>query len=289
MASPNQNNQVKTTAPLPDIQKTKDKRGIAIDEVGVSNIRYPLTFPLRDGGAFNTVAKVSMRVSLPATEKGTHMSRFMIALQEKNRELRPGTVSNILDHLLELLDAEVAFLDMSFPIFLKRPAPVTGLEGILDYECSFKAVRTTAGEYEKLLEVRVNAASLCPCSKNISQYGAHNQRSLITIRVREGKSQILWFEDLIEIAEKSASCQLYPILKRPDEKFVTEKAYENPKFVEDIVRDVAGYLQELMDEDRIGYYFVSSNNYESIHNHDAYAQIQRGDMGQLLSNFSQSS
>lgn len=275
--------------PLPDIQKTQDQRGIAIDEVGVSNIRYPLTFPLRDGGVFNTVAKVSMRVALPETEKGTHMSRFMIALQEKNRELSPGTVSNILDHLLQLLNSEVAFLDMSFPIFLKRPAPVTGLEGILDYECGFKAVRTTAGEYEKMLEVRVNAASLCPCSKEISSYGAHNQRSLITIRVREGKGSILWFEDLIEIAEKSASCQLYPILKRPDEKFVTEKAYENPKFVEDIVRDVAGHLQVLMNEKRIGYYFVSSNNYESIHNHDAYAQIQRGEMGQLLSNFGHSS
>ncbi|MDX1971041.1 MAG: GTP cyclohydrolase FolE2 [Candidatus Sumerlaeia bacterium] len=287
-------NAVKTSATitgttLPDIQKTPDQRGIAIDEVGVSNIRFPLTFPLRDGGVFNTVAKVSMRVSLPATEKGTHMSRFMIALQEKNRELKPGSVGDILNHLLELLHAEVAFLDMSFPIFLKRPAPVSGLEGIMDYECSFKGVRTTAGEYEKLLEVRVNAASLCPCSKEISDFGAHNQRSLITIRVREGKgSNIMWFEDLIEIAEQSASCQLYPILKRPDEKFVTERAYQNPKFVEDIVRDVAGRLQTLLDENRVDYYFVSSNNYESIHNHDAYAQIQRGTMGQLLSNFAHS-
>ncbi|MGF1573751.1 MAG: GTP cyclohydrolase FolE2 [Sumerlaeia bacterium] len=286
MVSPNHNTK-ETATPLPDVQKTLDERGIAIDEVGVSNIRYPLTFPLRDGGAFNTVAKVSMRVSLPETEKGTHMSRFMIALQEKNRELRPGTVSNILEHLIETLNVKVAFLDMSFPIFLSRPAPVTGLDGILDYECSFKGVRTDSGEYEKMLEVRVNAASLCPCSKNISQYGAHNQRSLITIRVREGKGTILWFEDLIEIAEASASCQLYPILKRPDEKFVTEKAYENPKFVEDIVRDVALKLQVLLDDKRIGYFFVSSNNYESIHNHDAYAQIQRGNMGQLLSNFSQ--
>lgn len=270
---------------LPDVQKTPDKRGIAIDEVGVSNIRYPLTFPLRDGGEFHTVARVSMRVSLPETEKGTHMSRFMIALQEKNRDLRPGSVQDILDHMIELLETEVAYLDMEFPIFLNRPAPVTGIDGLLDYECSFKAVRTSAGTYEKLLEVRVNAASLCPCSKNISQYGAHNQRSLITIRVRESNNERIWFEDLIEIAEKNASCQLYPILKRPDEKHVTERAYENPKFVEDIVRDVAGDMMEMLNSKRIGYFFVSSNNYESIHNHDAYAQIQRGEMGALLSNF----
>lgn len=271
---------------LPDIQKTPDGRGIAIDEVGVSNIKFPLTFPLRDGGEFHTVANVSMRVSLPDTEKGTHMSRFMIALQDKARDLRPGNVGQILDHLIKLLETEVSFLDMSFPIFLNRPAPVSGLEGVLDYECGFKAVRTASGEYEKLLEVRVNAASLCPCSKNISKYGAHNQRSLITIRVREVSGNIIWFEDLIELAEKNASCQLYPILKRPDEKYVTEKAYENPKFVEDIVRDVAGDLLNLLENKKIHYFFVSSNNYESIHNHDAYAQIQRGDIGQLLSNFS---
>jgi len=270
---------------LPDIQKTPDRRGISIDEVGVSNIKFPLTFPLRDGGEFHTVANVSMRVGLPESEKGTHMSRFMIALQERVSDLRPGCVGNVLDHLIELLETDVSFLDMSFPIFLNRPAPVTGLEGVLDYECGFKAVRTASGEYEKLLEVKVNAASLCPCSKNISKYGAHNQRSLITIRVREVNGQIIWFEDLIEIAEKNASCQLYPILKRPDEKAVTERAYENPKFVEDIVRDVAGDLLDLLEAKKIHYFFVSSNNFESIHNHDAYAQIQRGDMGQLLSNF----
>lgn len=269
---------------LPDIQKSEDTRGIAIDEVGVSNIRYPLTFPLRDGGTFNTVATVSMRVSLPHYEKGTHMSRFMIALQEKVHELRPGSVEEVLDHLMELLDADRAYLDMSFPLFLNRPAPVTGIPGLLDYECAFKGAKTRDGRYDKQVEVRVNAASLCPCSKEISDYGAHNQRSLITIKVREN-GDIIWFEDLVEIAERNASCQLYPILKRPDEKHVTERAYENPKFVEDIVRDVAVDLEVLMKQGRIYWYFVSSNNYESIHNHDAYAHIERGDRGKLLSSF----
>ena len=269
---------------LPDIQKTQDKRGIAIDEVGVSNIRHPLTFPLRDGGVMHTVAKVSMRVSLPHYEKGTHMSRFMIALHERGKELTPGGVSDVLEYLLELLDAETAYLDMSFPLFLKRPAPVTGIEGMLDYECAFKGVRKKDGTYDKIVEVRVNAASLCPCSKEISQYGAHNQRSLITIKVRENSDGIIWFEDLIEVAEKNASCQLYPILKRPDEKYVTERAYENPKFVEDIVRDVATDLEKLLSSEQVLWYFVSSNNYESIHNHDAYAQLQRGSLGANLTN-----
>lgn len=266
---------------LPDIQKTPDARGIDIDEVGVTNIRYPLSFPLRDGGTFHTVASISMRVSLPHTEKGTHMSRFMIALEEKVGELTPGNVSKVLEHLLDLLNADQAYLDMSFPIFLKRPAPVTGITGLLDYECSYRGVMARSGEYEKEVGVRVNAASLCPCSKEISQHGAHNQRSCITIKVREA-NQIIWFEDLVEIAERNASCQLYPILKRPDEKHVTERAYDNPKFVEDIVRDVAADLINMLESDVIRWFYVSSNNYESIHNHDAFAKIERGSPGDLL-------
>jgi len=270
------------SAALPDVQKTQDERGIAIDEVGVSNIKFPVSMPLRDGGVANTVANISMRVALPHYEKGTHMSRFMIALHEKVDELGPASVKNVLQHLLELLDSETAYLDMSFPLFLNRPAPVTGISGLLDYECAFKGVLQKDGTYEKHIEVRVTAASLCPCSKNISQYGAHNQRSLITIKVRE-TDDLVWFEDLVEIAERNASCQMYPILKRPDEKAVTERAYENPKFVEDIVRDVAGELLDLKKSNKIRWFFVSSNNYESIHNHDAYAQIERGDPGKLLS------
>lgn len=269
---------------LPDVQNTRDERGIAIDEVGVSNIRYPLTFPLRDGGTFHTVATISMRVSLPHYEKGTHMSRFMIALEEKVGELKPGNVSNVLEHLLDLLNAEQAYLDMKFPIFLKRPAPVTGITGLLDYECTYRGVMTREGTYDKEVGVAVNAASLCPCSKEISEYGAHNQRSLITVKIREA-GQIIWFEDLVEIAERNASCQLYPILKRPDEKHVTERAYENPKFVEDIVRDVSVDLSDLLKGGEVGWFFVSSRNEESIHKHDAYAHIERGERGTLLSSF----
>ncbi len=271
-----------TKQTLPDIQRSRDTRGIDIDEVGVSNIRYPISFPLRDGGTFHTVATLSMRVSLPHYEKGTHMSRFMIALEDKVKDLRPGNVDAVLRHLLELLEAENAYLDMTFPIFLSRPAPVTGIAGLLDFDCVFRGVMTRDGAYDKEVGVKVNAASLCPCSKKISSYGAHNQRSLITIKIRETE-EFVWFEDLIDIAERNASCQLYPILKREDEKHVTERAYENPKFVEDIVRDVAVDLGEMLKVGRIKWFFVSSQNYESIHNHDAYAHVERGERGSLLS------
>ncbi len=271
---------------LPDIQKTKDPRGIAIDEVGVSNIRYPLAIPLRDGGVCHTVGKISMRVNLPHHAKGTHMSRFLIALQEKQAEIKPADVNNVLEHLLAYLEADQAYLDMSFPIFLNRPAPVTKIPGLLGYDCTFKGVMTKKGEYEKQVGVEVIAASLCPCSKKISEYGAHNQRSHIKVKVRETGPEVVWFEDLVELAEQSASCEMYPILKRPDEKYVTEKAYENPKFVEDIVRDAATSLQSMLKADRIKWFHVSSTNYESIHHHDAYAHIERGDQGSLLSSFS---
>lgn len=268
---------------LPDIQKTADQRGIAIDEVGVSNIRYPMSFPLRDGGVFHTIATISMRVSLPHHQKGTHMSRFLIALQEKAMELRPENLQEILEHMLTLLEAETAFIDLTFPIFLSRPAPVTGLPGLMEYDCTLQGVLTSDGVLDKQVGVVVKAASLCPCSKEISRYGAHNQRSEITIKTRP--LGMLWFEDLIEIAERNASCQLYPILKRPDEKHVTERAYENPKFVEDIVRDVSVDLSDLLKGGEVGWFFVSSRNEESIHKHDAYAHIERGERGTLLSSF----
>lgn len=268
---------------LPDIQKTQDTRGIEIDQVGVSNIRYPLTLPLRDGSEFNTVASLSLTVSLPHTQKGTHMSRFMIALNEQNHHFRPDTVHIILEELMQLMEAEEVFLDMKFPVFLKRAAPVTGIEGLLDFNCIFRAMLTENGINDKLVGVRANVTSCCPCSKEISQYGAHNQRSEVSIQVRPEQNQFIWFEDLIDIAEKSASSQLYPILKREDEKNVTERAYDNPKFVEDIVRDVSLEMFTLLKQDSIAWFYVSSNNYESIHNHDAFAQIERGSRGPLLS------
>ena len=267
-------------SPLPDTQKSSDARGIEIDQVGVSNVRYPMTLPLRDGGEFNTVASLSLTVSLPHAQKGTHMSRFMVALNEQSHRFRPDAVHSVLEELMQLMEAEEVFLEMEFPVFLKRAAPVTGIEGLLDYHCFFRAMPTEGGHSDKLVGVHANVTSCCPCSKEISQYGAHNQRSEISIHVRPG--EFVWFEDLIDIAEKSASSQLYPILKRADEKRVTERAYDNPKFVEDIVRDVASELFSLLNLDTISWFYVSSNNYESIHNHDAFAKIERGTRGPLL-------
>lgn len=266
---------------LPDIQRMKDDRGIAIDQVGVSHIRFPMVFPCRDGGDFHTVAEISMRVNLPHGEKGTHMSRFLLSLQDHKSSLAPSMVREVLAELLKELDAETAYLDMTFPIFLSRKAPVTGLKGLIDFDCHFKGVLTRDGVYDKMVGVDVTATSLCPCSKDISEFGAHNQRSLISLQIREGR-RIVWFEDLIDIAECNASCPAYPILKRPDEKFVTEQAFKNPKFVEDVVRDVALDLQAMMDMGRVQWFRVSCTNFESIHTHNAFAQIQCGDPGCLL-------
>jgi len=267
---------------LPDIQKNRDERGIEIDQVGVSNVKYPLTLPLRDGGEFTTVANLAMTVSLPHYQKGTHMSRFMIAINDQHRHLKPDTVHVVLKELLDLLEAQEAFLDMEFPIFLSRRAPVTGGEGLIDYHCNFHAMMSRKGENDKLVGIKANVASCCPCSKEISSHGAHNQRSEVSIEARPMADAFIWFEDLIDIAEKNASCPLYPILKRPDEKYVTERGYDNPKFVEDIVRDVAADLLQLLEEKWISWFYVSSNNFESIHNHDAFAKIERGIRGPLM-------
>jgi len=265
---------------LPDMQKNRDERGIEIDRVGVSNVRYPLNLHLRDGDTFNTVANLSLSVSLQHAEKGTHMSRFMTFLNEKSQLLQLDTVHMALEELGHKMQSEEVFLDMEFPVFLKRHAPVTGLEGLLDFNCILRAMLTQEGQCDTLVGVRANVTSCCPCSREISRYSAHNQRSEVSISVRP--KEYVWFEDLIDIAEKSASSQLYPILKRADEKNVTERAYENPKFVEDIVRDAAIELLELLKGDAIAWFYLSSNNYESIHNHDAFAEIERGTRGPLL-------
>ena len=267
---------------LADLQSANDRRGIDIDQVGVSNVRYPLTLPLRSGEDFNTVANLSMTVSLPHNLKGTHMSRFMVAINEQNHHFRPDTVHIVLKELLKLLDAEEAYIDMEFPLFVPRQAPISGEQGLLDYECHFRAMMSREGVQDKIVGARVNVTTLCPCSKEISDYGAHNQRSEVTLNVRPAEEEFVWFEDLIDIAEKNASCQLYPVLKRPDEKEVTERAYDNPKFVEDMVRDIGTDLLDLLSAQRITWFYTSSNNFESIHNHDAFAKIERGKRGPLL-------
>jgi GTP cyclohydrolase I len=267
---------------LPDIQETRDTRGIDIDRVGVTNVRHPIAVPLRAGGTINTVASLSATVSLAREKKGTHMSRLMIAINNQSHRFRPDMLDDVLQEMLILLDAREVMVEMEFPIFLTRAAPVTGIDGVLDYNCQYSAMVSVDGRRDKLVGVRASVTSCCPCSKEISQYGAHNQRSEVGIAVAPSRGAFIWFEDLIDIAERSASSQLYPVLKRADEKHVTEAAYDDPKFVEDIVRDSANELLRRQEADDISWFRVSVTNYESIHNHDAFAQVERGTRGALL-------
>jgi GTP cyclohydrolase I len=253
-------------ASLPDVQGLPDRRRIAINKVGVKDVRYPITLRTPCGGAQNTVANVNMYVSLPADRKGTHMSRFLEILNEYAEGIRPDRLLEMCAKLRERLDAGEAHIEMEFSYFIRKIAPITQSPGLMDYSVRFRA--SCNGENDFVMSVTAPATSLCPCSKEISEAGAHNQRCMITAEVR--CKGFLWIEDLVEILESTASCEVYPVLKRPDEKFVTEEAYRNPKFVEDIVRDLALTLNR---DDRILWYHIRSENYESIHAHNAYAEI----------------
>jgi GTP cyclohydrolase I len=255
---------------IADVQSTPDTRNLKIDKVGVKDLRHPIRIKDRGGFEQHTVATFNMYVELPHNFKGTHMSRFVEILSQHERETSVRAFRAMLREVTDHLNAEKGRIEMTFPFFLQKNAPVTGVESLMDYEV------TLAGEITKdqvLSEVRVTVpvTSLCPCSKEISEYGAHNQRSHVIATIHT--MAFIWIEEIIEIIEKEASCELYGILKRPDEKYVTEKAYDNPKFVEDLVRDIAGRLN---DDDRIEAYTVSAENFESIHNHSAYAEITRG-------------
>ena len=254
---------------MPDIQASKDTRNVRIDKVGVKDIRHPLTLKTRDGSTQTTVAEINMYVSLPHHQKGTHMSRFMQILAEHNQSgaLHPEEIVSLAQDVKNRLSAEEAHLEISFPYFTNKAAPVTGVSGLIDHEAAFHVSSAPTGD-EIELSVKVAAASLCPCSKEISDYGAHNQRCEVSARVAFDGT--LWIEDLVDMLEASASCPVYPILKRADEKFVTEAAYDNPKFVEDSIRDLAVILN---NDDRIKRYTIKSENFESIHNHNAYAEI----------------
>lgn len=253
---------------MPDVQAFADGRQIAIDKVGVKNVVYPIRLATPDGGHQTTVATIDMYVSLPHDRKGTHMSRFIEALNENREPLKPEDIMRICGQLRQRLDARDAHMRVEFTYFIEKRAPVTGHPGLMDYRVTFECASN--GDDDFILKVAAPAASLCPCSKEISRYGAHNQRCEITAEVRF--KGVLWIEDLVKILERSASTDLFSVLKRPDEKFVTEAAYESPKFVEDIVRDAA---QLLNADDRIEWYHVRSENFESIHNHNAYAEIVR--------------
>ncbi len=257
---------------LKDVQASRDLRNIPIDKVGVKNVTYPIRLRTPDGGCQHTVATVNMYVSLPHHQKGTHMSRFLEVLNEHAREIDPTDIMPICHDIKERLNARDAHLELTFTYFINKAAPVTGAAGLMDYIVTFSA--SSDGQDDFVMGVKVPATSLCPCSKLISAYGAHNQRCVIEARVRF--KGMLWIEDLVGIVERAASSPVYSVLKRPDEKHVTEEAYDNPKFVEDIVRDLALALEQ---DDRIQWYAVNSENFESIHNHNAYAYVEKDKRG----------
>ncbi len=251
-----------------DVQGRADTRHIAIDRVGIKDIRHPVRVRDRSDGEQHTVATFNMYVNLPHNFKGTHMSRFVEVLHHA-REISVDSFRKMLVDMTERLDADAGHIEMTFPYFVSKQAPVSGVESLMDYQAALIG-ECCHGETTMWVRVVVPVTSLCPCSKKISERGAHNQRSHVTIKARLHKH--MWIEELIDVAESEASCELYGILKRPDEKYVTERAYDNPKFVEDMVRDVALRLDA---EPRIGAYVVESENFESIHNHSAYALIER--------------
>ncbi|MEE9160257.1 MAG: GTP cyclohydrolase FolE2 [Gammaproteobacteria bacterium] len=258
----------KKSSEIPDTQNIQDKRHIAIDQVGIKDIQHPVVVSDRSGGEQHTIANFNMYVRLPHNFKGTHMSRFVEILNQHEYEITVESFKRMISEMTERLKAEEGHIEMSFLYFINKAAPVSGVKSLMDYQVSF------IGELNNhhtsvLVKVVVPVTTLCPCSKSISDYGAHNQRSHITICVRT--RGFVWIEELVDMVEKVASCELYGLLKRPDEKHVTERAYDNPKFVEDIVRDIAVQFNQ---DDRISSYVVESENFESIHNHSAYAKIE---------------
>jgi GTP cyclohydrolase I len=253
---------------LPDIQSIADQRNLAIQRVGVKDVVFPLTVRTA-GGAQPTVASIDMYVGLAGDVKGTHMSRFLEVLHASHEPISPAALRAMMATMLQRLDAQAGYVEMRFPYFVSKTAPVSGVQSLMDYRVTLKA-EVRAGVQAVTVQVLVPVTSLCPCSKNISEYGAHNQRSHVTIAAEVDGD--LAVETLIDIAEEAASCQLWGLLKRPDEKYVTERAYDNPKFVEDLVRDVAIAVEAL---DGVAAYSVESENFESIHNHSAYARIER--------------
>ena len=254
---------------LPDVQASEDLRQLAIQRVGVRGLRYPLRFLDRDGQIQHTVATLEMTVFLPPEVKGTHMSRFVEVLEADRAALDLEGLRGMICETLIHLGATAGRMEMCFPFFMRKRAPVSGVESLLDMDATVTVEKAFGRDAELSIKVVVPVTSLCPCSKKISDYGAHNQRSHVTVTTITNDH--LWIEELVQMIEEQASCELYGLLKRPDEKYVTERAYDNPKFVEDMVRDVAGVMNR---EARIDAYVVESENFESIHNHSAYALIE---------------
>lgn len=252
---------------IADVQSSVDKRNMPINQVGVKGLRLPLSI-ICAAGKQHTVADLTMTVSLPAEQKGTHMSRFIELMQTQHDSIDFAVLRQLTTAMLEKLQATAGKISMRFPFFRQKQAPVSGISSLLDYEVVLSG-EIQAGIYQQTLQIIIPVTSLCPCSKEISAYGAHNQRSHVTVTLVCTES--IAVEEIIDLVEQQGSCQLYGLLKRPDEKYVTEYAYDNPKFVEDMVRDVATALKT---DTRIQSFTVESENFESIHNHSAYALIQ---------------
>jgi len=253
-----------------DVQNQEDHRNINIDKVGVKNIRYPLTVMDRENDFQHTVATINMYVNLPRKFKGTHMSRFIEILNEFYGHLDIREFSKILEAMQERLEAQSAHLEITFPYFIEKKSPVTDTTGLMEYGCRVIGSLDQRKGYDLIVEVNVPITTVCPCSREISNHGAHNQRGMARLAVRFRK--FVWIEDLVRVVEEAASCEVYSLLKRPDEKYVTERGYENPKFVEDVVRDIAAQLKP---DPNILWFQVDVENFESIHNHSAYAFIER--------------
>ena len=257
-----------SAGPMRDVQKSRDTRNIAINKVGVKDISYPIVVMDKFLSLQHTVARVNMFVDLPHHFKGTHMSRFIEILNTYREKIALDNMEIMLRDMKEKLEADNAHLEIEFPYFIEKQAPVSRAGSLMEYTCEFNASLST--EFDFILGIKIPVTSLCPCSKELSRYGAHNQRSIITLKVRY--REFVWIEDLVELMEKCGSSPVYSLLKREDEKFVTEHAYENPRFVEDIVREATLMLSGM---ENITWFSVEVENFESIHKHSAYAAIER--------------
>ncbi len=251
---------------MSDVQNEQDKREVAIKKVGVRDLNYPVTVLDKTNGSQHTVANIKMFVDLPHHYRGTHMSRFVEVLERHTVDLHPQSLEEILDDMHKSFECETAHLEITFPYFIRKEAPVSGISSLMEYKCHLLAEKSDTLNIKLIVEVPVT--NLCPCSKEISKYGAHSQRGLIRMEVVT--NHLIWVEDLVKVAEESASSPLYTLLKRVDEKYVTETAYENPRFVEDSAREVAVRLRK---DSRIESFQVEVENFESIHNHSAYACV----------------
>ena len=251
-----------------DVQKESAKHEIDIDKVGVKGVKYPIVVLDKKNKSQNTVATINMYVDLPRSFRGTHMSRFIEILDRHKGRMTFHNISPILSEMKEKLDAKSAHLEIAFPYFIEKSAPVSGQKSFMVYECKFIASQNDNDEF--ILEVNIPVMSLCPCSKEISDRGAHNQRSIVTVKIKI--NGIVWIEDIVNLVEDAASSDVYALLKREDEKYVTEKAYENPRFAEDMVRHIAVELEKIQ---QVTWFMVETENFESIHNHNAYASVSR--------------